>query len=128
MKAVTLRKTQLAYEVGASFSLCVYHKKTSHNLLRLTCQTSLEALPPVREWTPEWYSRMENMDLPSLLNYRNSFVRSICNLLGLDPDEISGKFCGSHGVMAYSRILGKEFQEVCEILLRDNRGLHFYPK
>ena len=54
------------------------------------------------------------MDLASFLNYQNSYVRSIWRLLGNDPEQISrGELSDSaFGMVAYSSLLGKDFQEV----------------
>ena len=78
------------------------------------CQTSIEALPPVYAWTPEWNYRMKNMDVVSLLNYKNSYILSLRRLLGHDPeDTLSEGIAGNFSAIAYERILGKAFQEVC---------------
>ena len=161
MQAITLRKTQLLFEVrlklyyiffscfksiiGNGFSSIsvagsypLAHIPRLHSIrlkitsalypyyfitrlfMHIPCwQTSLDALPPVCAWTPEWFSRMENMDLASFFNYMNSYVLSVCNLLGHDPEEMSGELFGPYGGIAYSRVLGKEFQEVF-------RGLIFH--
>ena len=36
-------------------------------------------------WTPEWCQRMETLDMPSHLNYINSFVKSI---LGMSDEGV----------------------------------------
>ena len=55
---------------------------------------------------------MENMDLASFFNYMTSYVKSVSHLLGRDPEEMSGEIFGPYGGIAYSRVLGKAFQEV----------------
>jgi len=50
-------------------------------------QTSLESVPPMAHWTPEWQQRLSTLDLPSHLNFINSYFKSVIPMIQGTPDS-----------------------------------------